>query len=498
MDNRHTDLLKNKIVVLVAFTGISLILFSSSAGRIFLSDDYCTLHNIISNNSILLPSFFRPIGDLTLKWTYQLAGRDPFYFYLVNIILHAINSFLVYLFCMKWFEKENRGVLFSILAGLIFLTYPSHSEAIFWAIGRGISLAVFFSLLAMVIFVGRINSTFKYILVCLFYFLALACYESALLLPFVLFALLRRSPRSQLITWMVILSATLFLHIFLRYHYTGGVWQAYNGIIFARDIIQYLTACIKIVLRLFIPPFDHPLLFTLCGIAAISFLCIIFYRNRKRIESDGIFLRTVLFSVTGLAATILVSISFGMSTRTSEGDRLMYLPSVFYSILIALIIIRLIRSLWSVIVIAVLLLIFQTGFLLIGQRNWVRASDYAVKVIKAVAAKPERPLYIINLPSDNKGAYVFRNCLPEALLHYNIDTTGVRIVNIIQSTEIEKRNTLIIPEMQGQNLFIWPSALLEVKDEMVMKVNGDSVSINNLKLSSFLYWNKENLVSLSP
>src|SRR5687768_18386173 len=107
MDNRHTDLLKNKIVVLVAFTGISLIIFSSSTGRIFLSDDYCTLHNIISNNSILLPSFFRPVGDLTLKWTYQLAGWDPFYFYLVNILLHAVNSFLVYLFCMKWFENEN-------------------------------------------------------------------------------------------------------------------------------------------------------------------------------------------------------------------------------------------------------------------------------------------------------------------------------------------------------------------------------------------------------
>ena len=34
MDVSHTDLFKNKIVVLVAFTGISLLLFSSSTGRI--------------------------------------------------------------------------------------------------------------------------------------------------------------------------------------------------------------------------------------------------------------------------------------------------------------------------------------------------------------------------------------------------------------------------------------------------------------------------------
>ncbi len=35
-------------------------------------------------------------------------------------------------------------------------------------------------------------------------------------------------------------------------------------------------------------------------------------------------------------------------------------------------------------------------------------------------------------------------------------------------------------------------------DGLVIKVNGDSVSVNNLQLSSFLYWNKENLVSVSP
>lgn len=494
----HTDLLKNKIVVLVAFTGISLIFFSSSTGRIFLSDDYCTLHNIISNNSILLPSFFRPIGDLTLKWTYHLAGWDPFYFYLVNILLHAFNSFLVYLFCMKWFENESRGVLFSIVAGLIFLTYPSHSEAILWAIGRGISLAVFFSLLAMIVIVSRINLAVKYILVCLLYFFALACYESAMLLPFVLFTISRSSRRGQNIIWSLFLLTTLFLHIYFRYQYTGGVWQAYNGIIFARDIIQYLTAFIKILLRLFVPPFDRPFLFTLFGITAIAILCIIFYRNRKRIKSDRIFLRTVSLTVTGLIATILVSVSFGMSTRTSEGDRLMYLPSVFYAILVSLLIVRLISSVKSIVLISGLLLIFQVSFLLINQRNWIRASEFAVKVINAVAAKPERPLYIINLPSDNKGAYVFRNCLPEALLHYHIDTTGVRVVNIIQSTEIEKKNTLIVPEKQGKNIFIWPSSLLEVKDDLVMKINGDSVSEYNKKLSSFLYWNKEDLVSVSP
>ena len=479
MDVSHTDLFKNKIVVLVAFTGISLLLFSSSTGRIFLSDDYCTLQNIIVNDSVMLPSFFRPVGDLTLKWTYQLFGADPFYFYLANILLHAVNSFLIYLFCTKWFAADGRKQWYSVIAGLIFLTYPSHGEAIFWAIGRGISLAAFFSLLAMIAFVSRVREAMRYITVCLFYFIALACYESAILLPFILFTLSKGSSRRENITWSFLLLVTLLIHIYLRYQLTGGLWQAYNGIIFTRDIIQYLTSFIKIIIRLFIPPFNYPVLFSVAGVIAWSFVFFVFYRNRKRFEIDSIFSRTVVFTIIGLVATILVSVSFGMSTRTSEGDRLMYLPSVFFAILLALLIVRLIISRQAVIITTTMLLIFQITFLLVNQANWIRASDDAVKVLNAIARHPARPLYIVNLPSDYNGAYIFRNCLPQALLQYKIDTSEIHIVNVVQYTEFEKRKTAIMPESKGDNIFIWPERVIERQ-----------------RRSSYLYWNKNDLVSV--
>jgi protein O-mannosyl-transferase len=496
MDIRRTDHYKNKIFVLVGFVAISLIIFGSSTGRIFLSDDYCTLYNIVANNSFLLPSFFRPIGDLTLKWTYQLAGLDPFYFYVANIILHAVNSFLIYWFCRKWFANDRSVHLFSIVAGLIFLTYPSHSEAILWAIGRGVSLATFFSLLAMIIFISRLNAAMKYVLVCLFYFIALACYESALLLPFVLLMLSGRTSNKQNITWLLLLLTTLLVHLYLRYNFTGGIWQAYNGIIFARDVIQYLSAFIKIVLRLFVPPFNHPLLFTICGIAALTTIAIIIFRNRKTLGRDSLFAKTFLVCVTGLFVTILVSISFGMSTRTSEGDRLMYLPSAFYAILMALLIVRVFNSSWSIAIAVAVMLLFHVSFLLVNQQHWNRASEYAVNVINGIKAHNQRPLYIINLPSDHKGAYVFRNCLPQALLFYNIDTTGVRVVNIIQSTEIEQRKELIVPEKRDHEIYIWPNTLMASEEGMVVGINGDSAMRTPIPMQSFLYWNKENLVPL--
>lgn len=494
MDVRRTDLYKNRLLVLVVFVAVSLILFLPSTGRIFLSDDYCTLYDIVANNRILVPSFFRPVGDLTLKWTYDIAGLDPFYFYLANILLHAINSFLVYAFCRTWFANDRRVHLFSIVAGLIFLTYPSHSEAILWAIGRGVSLATFFSLLAMIAFIRKLNAAIKYLLVCIFYFTALACYESALLIPFVLFTLSGTFSKKQQGIWSVLLLATLFLHLYLRYAFTGGIWQAYNGIIFSRDIVQYLSAFVKIILRLFIPPFDYPLLFTLCGITALAVTSIILYRSRKRFERDGLFTKTFVMGVTGLLVTIVVSISFGISTRTSEGDRLMYLPSVFYAILLALLISTLLSSARSIGLVIAAILAFQVSFLLINQRNWLRASQYAHAILNGISRYHQRPLYIINLPSDNRGAYVFRNCLAQALLFNNIDTTGVRIVNVIQSTEIEKRKALIVPEKQDGDIFIWPNTLLQVANNKVVGIKNDSTISLPVSVSSFLYWNKQELV----
>jgi len=308
--------------------------------------------------------------------------------------------------------------------------------------------------------------------------------------------LMFRSSKKQHIVWSLLLLATLFIHLFLRYVYTGGVWQAYNSVIFARDIIQYLSTFIKIILRLFIPPFNHPLLFAIIGSGVLLGFVFLLYNNRKRLAKDDLFARTFVMCITGLLVTILVSISFGMSTRTSEGDRLAYLPSVFYAIMVSLLITSIFRGARSVTVAVAVVLVFQTFFLLLNQKNWNRASEYAVKIINRIREHRQRPLYIVNLPSDYKGAYVFRNCLPEALLINKIDSTGVRVVNVVQSTEFEKGRLTIVREKQGENIFIWPNTLLEVKNGKVVRINGDSTVKNSIELSAILYWNKHDLVPL--
>lgn len=496
----YNNLFKNKIVVFATFIGAALIIFSPSTNRIFLSDDYCTLNNIVENKSVWLEGFFRPLGDLTLMWTYKLAGWDPFYFYLGNILLHAANSFLLYIFCLKWYGKENRYILFAVAAGIIFLTYPSHSEAILWAIGRGISIAVFFSLLAMIVVISNMKAVAKLIIAGSLYFIALACYESVFLLPLILLFLYQRTRTKELYILGGVLTLVLTIHIYFRYALTGGMWSAYNGTVFSKDITEYFSTFVKIVMRIFIPPFDHPIGFTICGVAVLIILFFIFFRNKNRFETDFRFSKSISLVIVGLAATILVALSFGLSTRTSEGDRLMYFPSVFYSILISLLAVRLTRTLKSAVVWVAMLVFAQSVFLIINQNHWIRASAIAEKVINKIGMYPYRPVYIINLPSDYKGAYVFRNCLPEALHHYNIDTAGVRIVNILQSTDIKNRVGDILPERTGNSFFIWPQTIFTIQDRVLTSIKNENESavVIDDPAASILYWNKDELVPLKP
>ena len=196
----------------------------------------------------------------------------------------------------------------------------------------------------------------------------------------------------------------------------------------------------------------------------------------------------------GLMATILLSATFGVSTRTSDGDRLLYFPSVFYAMFVAMLLANFVESKKNVLLLTIVFLAFQVYFLLDNQRNWNRASKYASKVLEGIADHPQRPLYIINLPSDYKGAYVFRNCLPEALLHNNIDTAGIRVVNIVRSNELLSIGRMSSPVKENGNILIGPSTSITVNNDVTSAINGEAIE----KDAIILIWNNERLNEWEP
>jgi hypothetical protein len=140
----------------------------------------------------------------------------------------------------------------------------------------------------------------------------------------------------------------------------------------------------------------------------------------------------------------------------------------------------------------------QAVFLFQTRNNWIQASAYARLIIQKIADSKERPLYIINLPEDFKGAYIFRNCLPQALEFYNVNAEQVKIVNRLRYTDAEFSKGIIVPREINNSIFIAPNTSVIHRGDSVLSIgNGRAVPEGtNVTLKSILFWDKEALRSL--
>lgn len=128
------------------------------AARIsFLSDDYVLVgmaQSFAGNYRAMFTQgggdgFFRPLGYLSLWWTWPWAGLDPNRWHWAGLWLHLANSLLVYV--LAGAIGLSRSC--SWLASALFAWHGANPEAVVWIAGRFDVLAAFFALLAMVAFI---------------------------------------------------------------------------------------------------------------------------------------------------------------------------------------------------------------------------------------------------------------------------------------------------------------------------------------------------------
>jgi protein O-mannosyl-transferase len=132
------------------------------AARIpFLSDDYVLVSMAQSFSGGSLGNyramfthgggdgFFRPLGYLSLWWTWPWAGLDPNRWHWAGLLLHLGNSLLVYV--LAGAIGLSRSC--SWFASALFAWHGANPEAVVWIAGRFDLLAAFFALLALVAFI---------------------------------------------------------------------------------------------------------------------------------------------------------------------------------------------------------------------------------------------------------------------------------------------------------------------------------------------------------
>ncbi len=492
----------NKLTYLLFYSIAAIILFSPVLNKNFVSDDYVVLKRVCLDKTIRIQGFFRPLSDVTIYINYLFGGFNPFVFNLFNILLHSLNSYLLFQFCLKWKWSVSEEVQhnYAFIASILFLTYPFHNEAIVWMLGRGASLAGVFGITALLIFSSGGNSKTVLPGVCACYFVGLLAYESIIVLPVPIFILLTKKEtalRTYLI-WAVAFLITGIAHFLFRYKFSGAVFGTYGEDMLKTPWLHYPGNMLKVMSRLIIPPVSNSRLFVLLSIIAALIMIIvlsIIFVKKKNSAIDKVF---VLKLLTILGGTLVVPILFAVSTRTSESDRLLYFPSFFVCCFISFLICRYLQSKFQRQLIFLLFGMYNILFLELNNFNWFKAGSATYSILQLLKSDTgSRKKNIVNLPNEIKGAYIFREGFSQALIINKVDTSTVVVINKLSKELVTNPDETWIPVVYKTKIFIPP--FVEVSGKVVADTNRIRSQTIHYRLPSnnrLYYWNQHQFVLL--
>ncbi|OGL45574.1 MAG: hypothetical protein A2161_10530 [Candidatus Schekmanbacteria bacterium RBG_13_48_7] len=90
-----------------------------------------------------------PLWGLSIGIDQRLWGLNQYGYHIQNILFHALNGAMIYLFVFLLLDKNRLPALF---AALIFITHPVHDEAVAYISGRPHTITTFFSLITLIFY----------------------------------------------------------------------------------------------------------------------------------------------------------------------------------------------------------------------------------------------------------------------------------------------------------------------------------------------------------
>ena len=316
---------------------------------------------------------YRPITILSLAVNARLLGGEPAAFHAVNILLHSLNALLVYFLIRKLFDRP----VLSLLTGLLFAVHPIATEAVASVAGRADLLATFFMLAASLLALAACRRRAKWILIgglglALATFMGALSKESVFAAPLVTAAVLgsdsrrhqghRGEYRQYLATAGTLAGIQIFVLLMvmvLRFGILGYVYHseppsnpstAYlafvnNPIQFAEPVARVLTALRVAVMGAGLMVFplnlsaDYsydalPVTSGMPGAADIGavvflvvYLGVVLFSARR--------FPVAMFALSWSALTYLIVSNLLFPIGTIFGERLLYLPSIGFALLLA-------------------------------------------------------------------------------------------------------------------------------------------------------------------
>jgi len=491
--------LTRSILLVILITGIAYLLFYPILNNTFLSDDYFSLYRISIEKRILFKEFLRPMIDITFYLNYAISGMNPGSYYLFNVIVHIANTYLLYKLAKKYilFEGSSQEQ-FALLSSFLFLIYPFHNEGIVWLSGRLSSLACLFALISLNSSVSFQKNNLKIILPSFFYIMGLLCYESIILLPIIIIILTwdKAKPRKNIIWSMIVWFLITSLYLFVRYTLSEEIYGDYGHRMIEGSMVVMLLKFLKTTGRLFLPPFEDSNKLVIIFSIVILFLLLIHLKLFQKNLFKNVLINKYFRLIISLLVALTIPFAFGISTRTSEGDRLLYFPSCFLCMMIAYLFVYFLKTTaWKMIFLSIITVYF-IYFLERNNNQWIKASETTCLILDTLKTSPAD--HLINLPDELEGAFVFRNGFRQSLILNKIDTAKVIVNHPLKRLEYLKIKDTIRASQEKDGLFIFPATRIEKFADTIRIFDDSSRNTATIsqKNSAVYYWNKTNLIKL--
>ena len=447
------------------------------AGLYFLSDDFDSVLKVRSNSYIL--HSFRPLSDLSLKVDNLLWGNNATGYFFTNILLHLLSTSALYLFTKQLFlsiynEADSKRNAFFV--AVLFLFYPYHSEPLFWIVGRGGPLCTLMALLSLFFYLKKQKSIGYYFFSLIFFIAGALSYEAIWILPLLIIiislVLTDKAAWRKEIAYIFGFWGAFLIYLVIRFYLTKEIIGSPYGTTAVISSTSYLVKIRNFVLlvsRSFLPPAKESHLFIIYFLGLVTCLVFILYKLRSRWNP------ILNITIPSFLICFLPAISFGIDTHDTEGERFLYLPSVFFAISVVIILTRFLKN--KFVPIFCILIIAEGGFLFYNYKSFKTAGSITKETVKQFSSlKNIDNLICINLPSQFRGAYIFRNGFESAIKLY----AGVKNVTIVSKKEMEKTPA---------NFY---RATYLALDEAVKKGLIDSTKLNNQ--TAVLYWDEYGII----
>ena len=337
-------------------------------GDIFFSASWSFMKETVGSN------YYRPVMHLVFLIEYHLFGFNPGAFHLLNIILHSLNSLLVFLVVRALFRSMGFAVIksetepeeglevraqrphslsatyWAFAAALIFALHPINSEVVNWVSALPELLYTLFLLAAFYIYITLdLNASLRgralwTALSLIFFFVALLSKETAMVFLLIIwcydFSTKGASFIRRYLTYIPYI-ITAVVYMVLRTYALGGFAQKemagtglYGSMVnISPAILRYMgkllwpaNLSVIYVLEPFYSLFEP---MVLLSIAVMVLFCFVVLALRRR--------AVVFFPILWIIIPLLPVLYIPVVSTGGFADRYLYLPSAGFAMIVAVI-----------------------------------------------------------------------------------------------------------------------------------------------------------------